>query len=69
MEENGSLMGVFSGALPGNDLDYLRASKWIDYSATRVVIVSFTTYNFDYDLWTASAPWQTRPHDQVWSVA
>ncbi|CAE7780367.1 PKD2 [Symbiodinium sp. CCMP2592] len=37
-----------------NDLDYLRASKWIDYSATRVVIVSFTTYNFDYDLWTAS---------------
>ncbi|CAE6943806.1 PKD2 [Symbiodinium natans] len=36
------------------DLSFFRENKWIDDSATRMVVVSFTTYNFDYDLWTAS---------------
>eukprot|EP00913_Durusdinium_trenchii_P035021 g32761.t1 len=35
------------------DMEFLRSEGWIG-PATRVVIISFSTYNTDYDLWTAS---------------
>ena len=35
------------------DLAFFRSAGWIDTS-TRVMMLSFTTYNFDYDQWTAS---------------
>ena len=34
-------------------MDFFRSQGWIGTS-TRVVIISFSTYNYDYDLWTAT---------------